>query len=276
MVQFEIFVPKAAEELQGFILRRNSLIITKTATDVKNGEEITFKISINALEAGDITVIDTIPAGTTFVGATEKVRCEPEGPACGAATKTVTWKSTDNSLTAPFNSSFTVRVLPTVKDAFIMNVATGVVSAASAASNTDCGMYRKEMDMTDDHLNFGDPQCTFVKTDPNGKKIFDKDTLLSMLRAQDPERASDWFCLAGAESSYSPNNYLRNSTSGRGAYGLYQMNPPGRTGIPGQYDNGKIAWPTQISNALAYNNWLRSQLNIWGYWDPISRAKCNL
>ncbi len=99
---------------------------------------------------------------------------------------------------------------------------------------------------------------------------------MTMLRSLDPSRASKWYCLADPESDYNPNAYNPNSTSKRGAYGLYQMNPPGRTGIPGKWDNGIVVWSTQIPNAINYNNWLITRGNIWEYWDPISRRFCKI
>ena len=142
-------------------------------------------------------------------------------------------------------------------------------------STDDCGSaeYKKFMNMLPGDKkgkNYGDPKCEYVKSDPNGKKILDKDKLMALLKEKDAGQSKAWFCLAGPESNYNPNAFLAASTSGAGAYGLYQMNPPGKGN--GQFDNGYVVWSLQVDNAIK----LRQKTNKWSYWDPRSRSSCGI
>ncbi len=133
-------------------------------------------------------------------------------------------------------------------------------------TTSDCGKaeYKKYMNMLPGDRkgkNYGDPQCTFSK-----------DKLMEVLTQKDPAQAKAWFCLADPESGYNPNAWLGASTSGAGAYGLYQMNPPEKGN--GQYDNGYVVWTMQITNAIAYK--AQKIKNSWSYWDSRSRAKCGI
>ena len=269
------------------------LTLTKTGpTEGTINQELVYTITVGYPNpTQDITVTDEIPQGVEYVRSSNKVTYN-------ATSRTVTWKARDNiaspvAATDPLpviNTTFTITLRATQNNITIFNIARGTAIPAAASSfngqnippsTNDCGMpeYRRYMNMTPDKMNYGDPTCTYIKTDPNGKKIFDKDTLLTMLQTQDPTRAKEWFCLAGAESGHgnpNPNAYLGNSTSGRGAYGFYQMNPGGGSGTPGQYDNGNVVWQLQISNAINYNNYLITKGNTWDYWDPRSRAPCGI
>ncbi len=102
--------------------------------------------------------------------------------------------------------------------------------------------------------NYGDPNCDFTK---NG--------LASLIKNLDSTNYDIWFnTVARGESQYNPNAYLKNSASGFGAYGLFQMNPKGKSS---QYDVGNVNWQLQTSNAINYNNLvLKPKGQLWHYW----------
>ena len=130
-------------------------------------------------------------------------------------------------------------------------------------STDDCGKadYKKSMAMLPGDKagkNYGDPKCTFSKEE-----------LTKFLQEKDSANAEKWFCLAQPESEYNPNAFLGSSTSGAGAYGLYQMNPPGPT-QKNSNDNGYVVWTLQVENAIK----LRATSGDWTYWDARSRAQC--
>lgn len=101
--------------------------------------------------------------------------------------------------------------------------------------------------------NFGDPSCNFTE-----------DALYTQLKQLDPANANYWFdVVIKCESSYSPNAWADPAIVGtpdaEGGWGLVQM---GR-GKNGQYDHGDVAWQSQTSNAINYNNSLARK---WRYW----------
>lgn len=103
--------------------------------------------------------------------------------------------------------------------------------------------------------NFGDPSCNFTK-----------EGLYALLKQSDPAEADYWFTtVVRKESSYIPNAFNSNSTSGLGAFGLFQMNPLGKGNT--QYDAGNVAWQRQTSNAINYNNFLSTLGRTWCYWE---------
>lgn len=128
--------------------------------------------------------------------------------------------------------------------------------------------------------NFGDPNCTFTK-----------DKLMTLLRQLDPVNANFWFnTVVQCESWYNPNAYNPVSENAS-AWGLFQMGPsyltdaqgnlvldknnkaipnpgqpPNARGLNGIYDRGDVPWEIQISKAVSYNNYLRSNGREWQYW----------
>src|SRR5205085_3127000 len=94
--------------------------------------------------------------------------------------------------------------------------------------------------------NFGDPKCEYA----NNVAQF-KNNLYGLIQRLDPnpKYVHDWFdVVIPGESSYNPNAYLKASTSGKGAYGLVQMNPHGQGN--NQYDDGEVYWQTQMQNGI--------------------------
>lgn len=176
---------------------------------------------------------------------------------------------------------------PNAKDKFVTNRATAEVIGGTGgdnnnggsnfngqnvpASGNNCsGMYQQYMSMEPSHKNYGDPNCELVKKDPNGNTIFDKDKILAQLKQIKANEANGWFfCVIPNESNYNANAYLKASTSGKGAYGLVQMNPTGQGN--GQYDNGEVNWSLQLSNGINYND--KAIGHSFNYW-PQSYKSC--
>lgn len=99
--------------------------------------------------------------------------------------------------------------------------------------------------------NYGDVTCNFSK-----------DSLYSSLKSLDPKNADRWYYkIIPCESSYEPNHYASNSQSGKGAWGLFSMNPKGRGN--NQYDAGDVNWTEQITNAINYNNGRGQDFLYW-------------
>ncbi len=112
--------------------------------------------------------------------------------------------------------------------------------------------------------NFGDPNCTLTRAS-------DLDALYTLIQQLEPNkvRADSLFtCVAKYESSYNPNAFLGNSTSGAGAYGLYQMNPGSHGGTS---DVGDVEWHQQTVNAI---NHIRGYANIKAYWGAARSHDC--
>lgn len=110
------------------------LKITKTGPEaVANGQNITYTITVSyPAVADDIVVQDRIPTGTTFVNSTSKLSCD--NITCNAKSKTIRWSSKDNNITPPLQTSFTLVLKPTIKDSYILNLATGSVTGGSSGS----------------------------------------------------------------------------------------------------------------------------------------------
>ena len=115
-----------------------------------------------------------------------------------------------------------------------------------ANSNNCNGKYS----FTSPYNNFGDPLCDF-----------DENKLMLQLQNLDPNNAQYWYQIAKCESGYNPNAYLAASASGKGAYGLFQMNPDGQGN--GQYDAGNVVWGLQTSNAIKYNGLIGGSFAYW-------------
>jgi hypothetical protein len=112
--------------------------------------------------------------------------------------------------------------------------------------------------------NFGDPNCTLTSAS-------DLDALYTLIQQLEPDkvRADSLFtCVAKYESSYNPNAFLGNSTSGAGAYGLYQMNPASHGGTS---DVGDVEWRQQTANAI---NHISGYASIKAYWGVARSHDC--
>lgn len=180
---------------------------------------------------------------------------------------TLVWKIGTLSPNIPVVLKFSVTA-PSESDIWLVNQATvtyketgvkpgtGVVPPGGdePPSQDNCdGAYR----LTSPYGNFGDPSCNFKKED-----------LFTLLQQQDPAEATYWFeTLVRKESSYNPNAYNPGSTSGAGAFGLFQMNPNAGKDT---YDAGNVAWQRQSSNAVNYNNYLKTIGRVWCYWEAAN------
>ena len=122
--------------------------------------------------------------------------------------------------------------------------------------------------------NFGDSRCDFSVTN-----------LDALLTSLDPPNADTWHAIIQLESTFNPNAVAA-AVNGT-AYGLVQMD----SGLNGQYDNGQVPWRTQVSNAINYNNNLKTVASPsgsgtleWCYWQAayppylnlVSYAQCGL
>ena len=87
----------------------------------------------------------------------------------------------------------------------------------------------------------------------------------STTKSKSGEVIPDWMLfkivINHEDGTYNPNRFNPNSSSGHGAYGLFQMNPAGVYHAR-QYDVGDVNWPMQIYNAAMLNTWGCK----WRYW----------
>lgn len=246
------------------------------------GQTTVCTITINyAGSAQDISISDSIMPGTKFVSATSNGLPD-------ASQTLVTWDAKQDGLALnPVNITVSVVLQVTThqKNLKIYNpyaiTPTGLSGASNNGSTTipgnlppstdNCsGIYSYYMGITPGHQNYGDPTCTLIKKDPNGTAIINKDAILSELKTLKPSEAMGWFiCVVPNESGYNANAYLGASTSGYGAYGLVQMNPTGKGN--GQFDNGQVVWPLQLSNGINYND--KNIGHTFSYW-PKSYDSC--
>ncbi len=114
------------------------------------------------------------------------------------------------------------------------------------------------------HGNFGNPNCDFNKNE-----------LGKILRREDPANAYKWDAIIACESTYNPNAYNPNSSSGKGAYGLLQMNPAQQRTDIYRFDAGNVNWNpdsrplgvaagAQVTNAINYNTiGLKGSFKYW-------------
>lgn len=246
--------PKTANPIPNFTL--NKSVSVSELTDVA---EITYTLSYTLAPGGavpieSITIFDTVPANTTIVSG--KTTGNPTMSADGT---TISWPLSDATNKGLSSFSFTVK--PNTTNVNIKNSAwaeAAAVSPTPPAGGTPPGGDIPPNTETCNGTypappqgNFGDPACTFTKDD-----------LYVALKSQDPDNADYWYLkIVPCESGYNPNAYLAASTSGLGAYGLFQMNPAGRGN--GEYDAGNVNWPLQISNAINYNKLINGSFAYW-------------
>lgn len=244
VILFIIFIIVSGGESQAIYQQQqqqqtNQLQITKTGpSQAKAGDTLQYKINVTYPgSADDIVISDPFPDGTTYVSSS------PKGTVSGSG---ITWdaKKLNLDLTNPINITVSLTLKATKNNTNLYNVATANMTGGSLGrggnvpgNHSTCnGKYT----LTSPYANFGDPQCNFT-VQQLGQEI----------KQMDPSNYYIWDCMASHESSYNPNAYLAASTSGYGAYGLYQMNPQGKGN--GSYDDGTVNWPLQISNAINYN-----------------------
>ena len=212
--------------------------------------ECTLRVSYNG-SAEDAIVKAQILPGAEFVSAIPEALYND-------ANKDYTWSARETGLqVAPVNFELKISIRAiednkTVPIVFNVNLLGGRQGGISGggdfpASQDNCGgKYRLGTQFN----NFGDPNCDF-----------DKQKLGLAIQNADPANAYKWDTLAECESSYNPNAFNGNSTSGKGAYGLFQMNPAGQGN--GEFDAGNVYWEKQLTNAVAYNNKLNGSFRYW-------------
>lgn len=246
-----------------FIPSTQIKLVKSGPASVTNFTEYAYNINVTYTGFGsaDIQVTDRVPQGTEFVSASDGT-----SPVGGI----LTWKIASASANTTKTLSFTVR--PVEADIWVENSAQAQITSLSTGGNepatgTDCGnlSYRYYMTLNLIHggtgLNFGDPTCQFTKDD-----------LYTLLQQLDPNTYDDtvWFyTIVLHESGYIPVAYLPASTSGLGAYGLFQMNP---SSADRGYDAGDVPWQQQVSNAVNYNNQLKDKGIAWCYWESAILA----
>jgi hypothetical protein len=245
-----------------------TITLTTSKPEYENGEDIVYTVSytydttVGKTPLEDIVLYDTIPSNASFVSTT------------GVQTPDSTTSVVNWSLKDPTNqSAFTITLHPTSDDVYVTNtVAARVIAASSgsvAASTNDCGYDGYNMFMFGRHpwpwppipnnLNYGDPNCEVTDAVNNPAH---RDLIYQQINSLDPQNTVLWFyCIAYGESTWNPNAYLGASTSGYGAYGLFQMNPTGH-GV-NSYDAGDVDWRNQIQNAINYNHQVGDQFSVW-------------
>lgn len=194
--------------------------------------------------ADDVSIIDTILPGTAFVSSGQKGTFDQPS-------NSITWDAAQLKLPLnPINITITVTVRvtthqnnTTVYNAYSINptnLQNGTSSVGGGNVPPNQSTCNGKYNLLSQYDNFGDPQCNFT-VQQFGQEV----------KQMDPSNYLIWDCMASHESGYDPNAYNPGSTSGKGAYGLLQMNPSGQGN--GQYDAGNVNWPLQISNAINYN-----------------------
>lgn len=231
-------------------------LINKLDTDVA----YTITLGYNGQGAVDVQITNLIPNGTTFKSADNGGKNN---------SGTVTWNT--SGLTSNQTKTFTL-VLHVRKNATINQIddtATATIEGGNDVVPPDgntqpnkntCPSILGGPYILDNPLgqNFGDPNCNYSK-----KK------LLALLKQLDPKNVYKWQIIAELESyeavpPHGPNAYNSHSTSGLGAYGLFQMNPDNP-----DYDAGRVVWQTQTSNAINYN---KNANNNFCYWQSARDA----
>lgn len=253
-----------AEANATFVNTNETLTITKDGpTKATHNQEITYIIKVKETKpVSDIVVVDHIPPDTNFVSSSwSKYQINK-------AANTITWHAKDNIGNNGNLNDLTIRLtLRATKDnTNLINYAeaTSVLAAGGPisstyvpASNSNCqGKYSLS-----GLKNFGDPQCNFTKP-----------KLAELIKSADPQHLHEWYdIIVKNESTYNPNAFNGDSTSGQGAFGLYQMNPRGKGN--GKFDAGDVNWEVQTANAIQYNKTVLIPMNcIFYYWSTARDA----
>lgn len=226
---------------------------------VPNGEDIQYTLLVTnrGSSATNVSVKDKVPGNTTYKSSDGEFN---------EAQNQVSW--TVSGLASGAKKLLNLIVTPTKEDVWVVNQAEGTSAGGSVPepgnippTQDNCsGTYRLGNPLG----NFGDPACSF-----------DKDKLYALLKQSDPVDADFWFLtVVRLESTYNPNAFNGSSTSGQGAYGLFQMNPSGRGN--GQYDRGDVEWQLQTTNAVNYNKLIAGLGLKWCYWEAAHErwGKC--
>lgn len=267
--------------IPGLSLNKNAPV------SVNNGENILYTITVSYSGREDIVVYDDIPSNTKFFSA------NPSAYTISNNGKRINWRLKEIPPTRTNESqgidywTFNLIVTPLASNIEPTNQAAAeIVSASTPASSTPstgsttptnntCGstyaVGAKNINDGGQHngTNFGDTTCELAETYPidgNPPAL-----LVEELKKLDPDNVEIWLKIIACEApGYDPNNV----SFGR-AYGLFQMGGKDTTnGI--SYDRGDGNWRTQVSNAINYNNNLRSQGLEWQYWECADQCHLGL
>ncbi|GEM_PF-4340496 len=268
--------------IPGLTLQKTGIAGCITDCTVANGQEIIYTLSGSYSGTNDITVWDPIPQNTTFVSATGNYINQ---------NNTITWLLRDNfqpSGGTTKNFSFSLTVRPTQNDIQVVNQASADVvgsptgnppsngtpipiNTGTPNANTCNGVYN--LNLNPMRMNFGDPACELAQSSRtpytiNGRTataVTPQQLLVNLVQQLDLTNARYWIGISYCESGFNPNIANLNSTSGKGAFGLFQMNPTGRGNGP--YDTGDVQWQQQTNNAISYNNSVLRPFGLtWRYW----------
>lgn len=194
--------------------------------------------------ADDIIIDDDRQQGSKFISASPTVTIDN-------SSGTIRWDAKTLGLPLnPVDITVSIVLQSTDTNLIVFNKYTitwSKLSSGTAQSNQDTcsGKYT----LTNPLGNFGDPQCNF--------SMQQFGTQINQL---DAANAYKWNNIVNCESTNSPNAYNPKSASGRGAYGLFQMNPTGGTDPT---DVGSVNWPQQITNAVDHYK----KAGNFSYWD---------
>ena len=256
---FPPFLQGCGGEDQDVTGRATIDILKDGPKEVPNGEDIIYTLLVTNRGSGvaNVSVKDKIPENTSYKSSDGEFN---------EAQNQVSW--TVSGLASGAKKLLNLIVTPTAEDVWVVNQAEGTTTGGSVPepgnippTQDNCsGTYRLGNPLG----NFGDPACNF-----------DKDNLYALLKQSDPVDADFWFLtVVRLESTYNPNAFNGSSTSGQGAYGLFQMNPSGRGN--GQYDRGDVEWQLQTTNAVNYNKLIAGLGLKWCYWEAAHErwGKC--
>lgn len=226
------------------------LTLTKTGpSQVNPGESIRYEIKGEYIGTNMVILTDVIPENTTYSSSDGNYDTN---------SNSVIWEIKSGE-TFSHNLSVATKNI----DYWVTNTVHANLKETEASpndsniptnSNTCVGKLNPPYVLKSSLGNFGDPNCNY--------SIDDFDT---QLQTEDPTHAVKWHLIAICESGAAPpsgaNAYNPNSTSGKGGYGLFQMNPSGQGN--GRYDAGNVNWTVQVSNAINYNKLINQSFNYW-------------
>ena len=162
----------------------------------------------------------------------------------------------------------------------------GFFTGAPSYQGPDCnGFY--DSDFLAPVGNFGDPGCDYANAvrSQQGRAAFVERVRNAVIL--ELEDQTD-YCQANIDyvttvmvdqvahcetgGTYNPNSYNPNSTSGHGAFGLFQMNP---SEVNAPYDKGDVRWQEQVENAIGrYYNYSAAYWACWNRLDIPKLTSC--
>jgi len=254
--------PPNTNPIPGFTINKQ-VDKTQITYNPSSPERITYTITYSytpssgtTIQISDITISDKISSGAKFISASGNSSFD-------TGANTVSWKLSDPANTSPL----TLIVEPVSDNIIISNSATAMVNSTQNVTTPNSDTCNGYYTLTSPSANFGDPNCDFAT---DASRIQAQNAVGEILKSQDPNNADAWFqVVIPKESSWNPNAFSGSSTSGNGAYGLYQMNPKGKS-TSGPNDVGNVGWSEQTTNAMGLAATLRANGVPYagppGYW----------